>query len=172
MVRSEYRQHLEAIFRAGLEAVDPAQAVARAVTREGDTLLVCGRAYPLDQYERVFVIERGGLVYAVGPDAAVPDEPFADLSDVAHRGSIEQGLLGFAFHPSRPERVFVYHSRSDNDNQLVEYTVVDDRLDSSSASVLLVVDRSLDRPVREHHALRVCVEVPLDVRVPVRPDDD
>ena len=59
MGRSECREHLEAIFRAGLEAVNPDQAVARAVTREGDTLLVCRRAYPLAKYERIFVIGAG-----------------------------------------------------------------------------------------------------------------
>jgi glucose/arabinose dehydrogenase len=95
--------------------------------------------------DRVFVVERAGLVWAVGPDGSVPDQPFADLSAVAHRGSIEQGLLGFAFHPSRPDRVFVFHSRSDNDNQLVEYRIVDDRLDPSSATVVLVVDREPDK---------------------------
>lgn len=95
--------------------------------------------------DRVFVVERGGRVYAVGPEGVKPEEPFADLSEVAHQGSIEQGLLGFAFHPSEPDRVFVFHSRPDNDNQLVEYRVVDDRLDPSSASVLLVVDREADK---------------------------
>ncbi len=95
--------------------------------------------------DRVFVVERGGVVFAVGPDGVVPDEPFADLSAVAHRGSIEQGLLGFAFHPTEPNRVFVYHSRPDNDNQLVEYEVDDDRLDPSSATVLLVIDREADK---------------------------
>jgi glucose/arabinose dehydrogenase len=95
--------------------------------------------------DRVFVIERGGAVFAVGSGGVGPDEPFADLSGVAHRGSIEQGLLGLAFHPTDPDRVFVYHSRADNDNQLVEYRVVDDRLDPSSASVLLVIDREADK---------------------------
>jgi glucose/arabinose dehydrogenase len=95
--------------------------------------------------ERIFVVQRDGEVYAVGPGGTVGEQPFADLTDVAHRGSIEQGLLGFAFHPTDPDRVFVYHSRPDNDNQLVEYRVVEDRLDPSSASVLLVIDREPDK---------------------------
>ncbi len=94
--------------------------------------------------DRIYIVERSGLVWAVG-NGGVAEEPFADLSSVAHRGSIEQGLLGLAFHPSDPNRVFVYHSRADNDNQLVEYRVVDDRLDPSSASVVLVVDREPDK---------------------------
>jgi glucose/arabinose dehydrogenase len=95
--------------------------------------------------DRIFVVERGGRIYAVGSDGTKPDDPFADLSDVAHRGSIEQGLLGFAFHPSEPDRAFVFHSRPDNDNQLVEYRVTDDRVDPASASVVLVVDREADK---------------------------
>jgi len=53
------REHLESIFRAGIEAVDPGEAVARAVKRQGDTLLVAGEPYLLKDYERVFVIGAG-----------------------------------------------------------------------------------------------------------------
>jgi glucose/arabinose dehydrogenase len=93
----------------------------------------------------VFVVERAGRVWAVGQDGSVSDEPFADLSSAVHQGSIEQGLLGLAFHPSDPDRAFVFHSRPDNDNQLVEYPVVGDRIDTSSPLVLLVVDREADK---------------------------
>ncbi len=121
----------------------PLEGLALEVVADGFSEPVELAVKPGD--DRIFVIERGGEVYAVPPDGIVPDEPFADLSDVAHRGSIEQGLLGFAFHPSDPDRVFVFHSRPDNDNQLVEYRVVDDRLDPSSGSVLLVIDREADK---------------------------
>jgi len=51
--------HLESIFRAGLEAVDPMEAVAKAVSRDGGELLVAGRSYRLEDYERIFVIGAG-----------------------------------------------------------------------------------------------------------------
>jgi hydroxypyruvate reductase len=87
MVRSEYREHLETIFRAGLEAVNPAQAVARAVSREGDTLLVCGRAYQLTEYERVFVIGAGK---AGAPMAGAIEHALGDRLD-AGRITVKYG---------------------------------------------------------------------------------
>ena len=93
----------------------------------------------------LYVVERQGVIRAVDERGAVLEEPFADLRSVVHVGSIEQGLLGLAFHPQDPDRAFVFHSRPDNDNQLVEYRVVDGVLDPSSAEVLLVVDREADK---------------------------
>ena len=87
MVKSQYREHLQAIFRAGLEAVNPAQAVARAVTREGDTLGVCGRAYPLAEYERIFVIGAGK---AGAPMAGAIEQVLGDRLD-AGRITVKYG---------------------------------------------------------------------------------
>ena len=95
--------------------------------------------------EHLYVVERQGLIRAVDERGTVLEEPFADLRSVVHVSSIEQGLLGLAFHPDDPDRVFVFHSRPDNDNQLVEYRVVDGVLDPDSARVLLVVDRESDK---------------------------
>lgn len=94
--------------------------------------------------DRIFLVERIGIVRTVGP-AGVEEEPFANLRGVVHTGSIEQGLLGLAFHPTNPDRAFVYHSRPDNDNQLVEYSVVEGSLDPDSARVLIVIDREADK---------------------------
>ena len=95
--------------------------------------------------DRLFVVERVGFVRGVTQLGAIEEQPFADLRNVVHTGSIEQGLLGLAFHPSDPNRAFVYHSRVDNDNQLVEYAVVDGLLDDTSAEVLIVIDREADK---------------------------
>jgi hydroxypyruvate reductase len=59
MEKNRCREHLESIFRAGLGAVDPMQAVAEAVTRDDDELVVAGRPYRLEDYERIFVIGAG-----------------------------------------------------------------------------------------------------------------
>jgi hydroxypyruvate reductase len=59
MGRNIYREHLESIFRTGLDAVDPMEAVARAVSRDGGGLVVAGRAYRLEDYERIHVIGAG-----------------------------------------------------------------------------------------------------------------
>ncbi len=59
MDRKKYREHLESIFQAGLDAVDPMEAVARAVSRKDNDLIVVGKTYRLDEYERIFVIGAG-----------------------------------------------------------------------------------------------------------------
>lgn len=69
------RKHLRSIFEAGLEAVDPARAVSRAVRREGDQLLVGGGAYRLTDYERVSVIGAGK---AGAPMAAAMEQILGD----------------------------------------------------------------------------------------------
>ena len=53
------RQHALAIFRAGLEAADPARAIASHVTLKGETLLVGGERYRLDRYRRILVVGAG-----------------------------------------------------------------------------------------------------------------
>lgn len=95
--------------------------------------------------DHLYVVERRGVIRAVDARGALLEEPFADLRSVVHTGSIEQGLLGLAFHPEDPDRAYVFHSRPDNDNQLVEYRVADGALDTSTARVLLVVDREADK---------------------------
>ncbi|MFO7741426.1 MAG: glycerate kinase [Anaerolineae bacterium] len=55
--------------QAALDAVDPAAAIHRHVSRTGDELIVDGRGYKLDDYERVFVV--GGGKAAVPMAAAI-----------------------------------------------------------------------------------------------------
>jgi len=59
MDRERYFADLKEIFLAGLKAVEPAEAVSRAVKREGNRLVVGGKVYHLDDYERIFVIGAG-----------------------------------------------------------------------------------------------------------------
>ncbi len=47
------------ILSAALDAADPHQAVARFLHRQANTLTVEGRAYPLDQFRRVYVVGAG-----------------------------------------------------------------------------------------------------------------
>ncbi len=99
--------------------------------------------------DRLFVVQRGGLVRAIAPDGTVADEPFLDVRDRITSGSIEQGLLGFAFHPDHPAdpRVFAYFSVPGNDNHLVSYEVAPDgsRADTATEERLLVIDKHPER---------------------------
>ena len=100
--------------------------------------------------DRIFVVGRTGVVWIIDADGTVLDEPFLDLRGTVHANSIEQGLLGLAFHPDHAEngRLFLYHSLPDNDNQLVEYRVTPDDPnvgDPGSARVMRVFDKEPDK---------------------------
>lgn len=105
----------------------------------------------------LFVVERAGTVRVV-ENGRVLKPPFANLRGVVRAGSIEQGLLGIAFHPKYPtdRRVFLFHSRRDNDNQLVSYNVVADgrSIDPASRVELLRVDKEPDAVRHNGGALR------------------
>lgn len=53
------RKALEEILRAGLDAVDPEQAVRRYVRREDKTLLAGDRSYGMDRYKRIIIVGAG-----------------------------------------------------------------------------------------------------------------
>lgn len=55
----ESGRQVEAITRAALAAADPGAAVQRALRLEGDSLWVCGRTYPLSQYDRILAVGAG-----------------------------------------------------------------------------------------------------------------
>ena len=100
--------------------------------------------------DRLVVIERTGQAWLVDPDAGVLPAPLLDLREQLTSASIEQGLLGLAFHPEWPadDRVFLYHSLPGNDNVLVAYRrdpADPDRLDPDSRQVLLTIDKEPDK---------------------------
>ena len=53
------RKVLEAIFQAGVEAVDPERAVRKYVHRKGNQLIVGDSSYLLDRYKRIFLVGAG-----------------------------------------------------------------------------------------------------------------
>ena len=53
------RQDALAIFRASLKAADPVLAVRRFLRREGNLLIAGTRRYPLQRFERIFVLGAG-----------------------------------------------------------------------------------------------------------------
>jgi len=96
----------------------------------------------------LFVAEQVGVIRRVS--AGGSEHPvMLDLTDLVNSFSIEQGLLGFAFHPDYPSdpRVFVVHSRADNDNVLVSYETTSDPdvLDPATRTELLVIDKDPER---------------------------
>ena len=53
---------------------------------------------PVDD-ERLFVVERTGVIGVIHPGEGLAEQPYLDLSDEVTSGGIEQGMLGLAFHP-------------------------------------------------------------------------
>jgi glucose/arabinose dehydrogenase len=113
-------------------------------------------AVPLDD-GLMYVLQRSGTVRVV-ENGRLVKEPFLNLKGFVKSNSIEQGLLGIAFHPKYPvdRRVFVFHTRKDNDNLLVSYTVAPDgrRAEPASRAELLRVDKAPDAIRHNAGALR------------------
>jgi glycerate 2-kinase len=65
------KQALEAIFMAGLKAVDPEEAIRRHVQLMGDLLKVGGYEYPLAAFDRIFV---AGFGKGTAPMASALEE--------------------------------------------------------------------------------------------------
>jgi hypothetical protein len=95
----------------------------------------------------LWVIEQRGIVRRI-ENGQVADEPVLDLRDAVNDFSIEQGLLGFAFHPNYPSdpRVFLFHSKANNDNVLASFETRGDPnvLDPKSRKDLLVINKAPD----------------------------
>jgi hypothetical protein len=111
-------------------------------------LVAKGLANPLDVKARpddgsLWVIEQRGVVRRVTESGSV--ELVLDIRGIVNDFSIEQGLLGFAFHPDYPDdpRVFVYHSKANNDNVLASYESTGDPnvLDPATRKDLVTIDK-------------------------------
>ncbi len=81
------RTALAAIYQAALAAVDPAPAVVRFLSREGDTLKAGERRYPLNRFRKVFLAGAGkaGVPMAEAVEEVVGDALERGLIVVKHR---------------------------------------------------------------------------------------
>jgi glucose/arabinose dehydrogenase len=111
--------------------------------------LVSGLAAPVglvaagDGSNRLFVLERGGVIRVIEADGSLRADPFVDLSDRIVSGG-ERGLLGLAFHPdfARNRRLFVHYSRKADGATVVAELRADadlQRADPGSERILLTV---------------------------------
>ncbi len=96
--------------------------------------------------ERLFVVEKGGLVRIVKDGAIVP-MPFLDVTSLVATSGNEQGLLGMAFHPEFETngRFFIAYTgitAGAGDNTVSEYRVSAgnaDLADPSTGKILLAI---------------------------------
>ena len=97
--------------------------------------------------DALFVVEREGVVKVVA-DGEVASEPFLDLRDRLLSSSIEQGLLGLAFHPEYATngRFFVYYTALDATGTVEELSAPDPTVaDPASGTVVLEVPQPAER---------------------------
>ncbi|MDQ4075691.1 MAG: PQQ-dependent sugar dehydrogenase [Chloroflexota bacterium] len=97
---------------------------------------------------RLFVVEKGGRIMIVQEGGDVLPTPFLDISTLVSTGS-EQGLLGFAFEPGRPERFYINYTDRAGNSVIARYRVGEDPnvADPSSEEVLL----KLEQPAANHN---------------------
>ena len=91
----------------------------------------------------LYVVEQPGRIQVVGPNGAIADEPFLDISDALTFGG-ERGLLGLAFHPEYAQngRLFINYTRaSDGATVVSEITAADGSADRDSERELLVIEQ-------------------------------
>lgn len=76
--------------------------------------------------ERLFVLERGGLIKIIDKDGAVLSTPFLDIDSIVFDASFqdERGLLGMAFHPDYETNGYFYLNYIDNSSNtnIVRYS--------------------------------------------------
>lgn len=105
------REDALAIFRAGLQGVEPIEAVKRYVRREGDLIVVDGERYSLADYRRIVLIGGGK---AAAPMARAIEECLDDVAleglisvKYGHLDSLQAVAIRQAGHPVPDEQGFL-----------------------------------------------------------------
>ncbi len=127
--------------------LDPLQGLALQEVAGGLTQPIDVAVRPDDG--SLWVVQQGGAVVGVQDDGSLSPTPLLDVSGDMEIHSIEQGLLGMAFHPDYPNdpRIFAFHSLPSNDNVLASWEVDQStqQVDPASRVDLLTVDKEPDK---------------------------
>ena len=101
----------------------PLQDVALELILDGFSQPVALAAPQADN--RLFVVERVGVIRVIDENGVKLDTPFLDITDGVASNGIERGLLGLAFHPDYANngRFFAYYVDKEGNRQLSEFAV-------------------------------------------------
>lgn len=96
-----------------------------------------------DGTNRLFIVQKGGLIRVVQPGSSTPTTFLNITSRVLSSGS-EQGLLGLAFHPqyATNRRFFVYYTRqTDGAIQIAEYkvSIADPNVADTAETIIITI---------------------------------
>jgi glucose/arabinose dehydrogenase len=86
---------------------------------------------------RLFVVDQAGSIVAVDLFASGFRQPILDITDRVRSGG-EQGLLGLAFHPTEPDRMFVHYSARDGSTTVSEFALGPDGTADPGAERILL----------------------------------
>lgn len=132
------------VLRAKAADADGLPELRYEVVVEGLTEPIAATFWP--GTDRIFVLERAGLVRLVIGDRLRP-EPVLDISEKVTTTALEQGLLGIALHPSFDAngRVFLTYTDLEQTLLLVEFTMTGDgdtiTIDPASERLLISLDQ-------------------------------
>ncbi len=129
---------------------DPLQGLTLDVLATGLSQPTFVAAVPGD--DRLLVLERVGRIRVIDPVAGVLAEPFLNIRNRVGSNSIEQGILGLAFHPGFQTngRFFVYYTDRAGDSVVAEYEVSDDPNQAVATEERVVLQ--IDQPDDRHNA--------------------
>ena len=117
--------------------------LTRELLAEGLDRPIYGAAPPGDP--RLFIAEQHQGTIRIYRDGALLPQPFLEIGDLIGT-RVEQGLLGFAFHPNYESngRFFVSYTDRAEDSVLAEFQVMGsdpDAIDPASNQTLLIVEQ-------------------------------
>ena len=100
----------------------------------------------------LYLVEAQGRILRVDPEEGLLEQTFLNIRNKVGSNSIEQGLLGLAFHPDYANngRVFVYYTDRNDNSRLVEYHATADRASAVSTDEKLIIE--FDQPDVRHNA--------------------
>lgn len=100
----------------------------------------------------LYVLEAQGRILRVDPNEGLLDQTFLNIRNKVGSNSIEQGLLGLAFHPNYANngRVFVYYTTPDDNSRVAEYQASADRSSAVATEEKLIIEFS--QPDVRHNA--------------------
>lgn len=102
--------------------------------------------------EQLFVLERVGRIRVIDPSEGLIAEPFLNIRNRVGSNSVEQGILGLAFHPAYESngRFFVYYTNRDGDSVLSEFPVSEDPDLAVETEERVILE--IDQPDERHNA--------------------
>ncbi len=110
--------------------------------------------------DRLFVVQRVGVIRILDKDRVMQDPAFLDITDRVLTNGIEQGLLGLAFHPDYATngKFYVYYTDKGGRRQLSEFSTSDtdpNRAEAESEVVLIELEQPPNATDIRHYAGQV-----------------